>query len=302
MTIYFNVHITFQWQQGAGGICRRQTRVCGYRRPGTDQNNWLFTQHISKDFDTSTYNYPVEIQVELTYRTVGCRTRQPGACKEFFFLHNYITNTQRFPSTVENGFMRTNNYNQLVRFTPRLTSTVYNETNTFNLQSSQTGFYIAIQDTGSCITILRLRVYRYNCPPFQTRLVLYPDAPAPASGSANINIECADNAVVSGSARVTCGSDGRWGPENPVCQCRLGYEDRTTECLRKNYSPFLCSRYILSLSQHVQLVSIAQLMTQLASSVLTILREIRLQLLSVSVSMATSELLVNAAESSAQVS
>ena len=39
--------------------------------------------------------------------------------------------------------------------------------------------------------------------------------------------------------------------------------------------------------QNVQLVSITQLMTQLASSVLTILREIRLLLLSVSVLMAT---------------
>ena len=44
----------------------------------------------------------------------------------------------------------------------------------------------------------------------------------------NINIECVDNA---GSAQVTCGSDGRWGPENPVCKCRLGYEDRATGCV-----------------------------------------------------------------------
>ena len=74
-------------------------------------------------------------------------------------------------------------------------------------------------------------MYRYNCKGNQRGLVLYPDAPAPVSDSANVNIECVDNAVVSGSARVTCGSDGRWGPENPVCQCRLGYEDRTTECV-----------------------------------------------------------------------
>ena len=232
MTIHFNVHIISQWQQGAGGICRIQTRVCGYRRPGDDQNNWLFTQHIRKDFNNSIYNYPVEVQVELVYRTVGCRERQTG-CKEYFFLHDYITNTQTLPSTVGTGFMNTDNYNQLVRVRPAVTSRVYNETFTFTMQSSQTGFYIAIRDTGSCIAVSRLRVYRYNCPPFQTRLVLYPDAPAPASASENINITCVDNAVVSGSAQVTCGSDGRWGPENPVCQCRLGYEDRTTECFRK---------------------------------------------------------------------
>ena len=130
--------------------------------------------------------------------------------------------------------MNSDNYERLARLVhpaPRAISR--NETRTFTLGQSETGFYIAIQDPGSCIQVLGLRVYRFNCPKFQTGLVLYHDAPGPVSGSANINIECVDNAVVSGSAEVTCGSDGRWGPENPVCQCRLGYEDRTTECFRK---------------------------------------------------------------------
>ena len=54
--------------------------------------------------------------------------------------------------------------------------------------------------------------------------------------------------------------------------------------------PFVYVGLQMFLSQHVQLISIAQLMTQLASSVLTILREIRLLLLSVTVWMATSEI------------
>ena len=129
--------------------------------------------------------------------------------------------------------MNRQNYEQFAVVEPERTPRVYNETFTFTLQSSQTGFYIAIQDTGSCIAVFRLKVYRHNCRHYQSGLVLYPDAPAPASGSANVNIECVDNSVVSGSARVTCGSDGRWGPENPVCQCHPEYEDRTTECLCK---------------------------------------------------------------------
>ena len=52
------------------------------------------------------------------------------------------------------------------------------------------------------------------------------------SGSANIDISCVENAVVSGSSRVICAGDGTWGSETPVCQCRLGYEeDRQIQCV-----------------------------------------------------------------------
>ena len=219
----------FQWQQGDGGICRFQTTVCGNQHG--DQNNWLFTQHIRKDFDPNAYSYSVEVHVEVTYKTINCRER--NICRERFFLYNYVTNTQRLPSTQGTGFMNTQRYEQFAEVSPERTSIITVEILNLRLEPSETGFYIAIQDTGTCVGISRLRVYRYNCKGNQRGLVLYPDAPGPVSGSANVNIECVDNAVVSGSARVTCGSDGRWGPENPVCQCRLGYEDRTTECVGK---------------------------------------------------------------------
>ena len=58
---------------------------------------------------------------------------------------------------------------------------------------------------------------------------MYPDAPAPVSGSENITISCVPNAIISGSAQVTCNGDGTWGPENPVCEYRLGYEESEIE-------------------------------------------------------------------------
>ena len=76
-------------------------------------------------------------------------------------------------------------------------------------------------------------MYRNNCRSFQNGLVLYPDAPAPVSGSANINIKCVNNGVVLGSPLVTCRSDGTWATANPVCRCSPGYEDRQTECFSK---------------------------------------------------------------------
>ena len=230
-----------QWQQGAGGICRFQTRVCGWGRQNAVvvQNNWLFTQHIRRDFDSGIYGYNVTIHVEATYQVQSCRERH--GCRQGFNLLHYMTNSQQLPSTEGNGYMNPEKYKKFAEPYAPVSSTNYNNIFNFTLPPSSTGFYIALQDTGSCIALSRLRVYRNNCQSFQTGLVVYPDAPAPVSGSANIDIRCVENAVVSGSPRVTCGSDGTWGSQNPVCQCRLGHENRQMQCIGKFSSPFSCS-------------------------------------------------------------
>ena len=218
-----------QWQQGAGGICRYQVRVCGFNQPGELQNNWLFTQHISKDFDPNIYNYPVDIRVEIRYAGISCRQRH--GCNPSFSILTYITNNPRLPSTQGNGYMNRDRYTNNVTITPEQTSTPYTEIQSFTLQPSQTGLYVVIQDYGTCLGISRLRVYRNNCKGRQTGLVIYPDAPAPVDDSVNINIACVNNAHVVGSPQVSCFSDGTWGSEDPICQCNLGYEDMETECI-----------------------------------------------------------------------
>ena len=129
--------------------------------------------------------------------------------------------------------MNTANYEQFKVVRPPDTICTFTETFTFTMQPNVTGFYFAIRDNGTCVGISRVRVYRNNCQSFQRGLVLYPDAPAPVNGSENITISCVPNGVVSGSAQVTCHGNGTWGPENPVCECQPGYEDRETECVSK---------------------------------------------------------------------
>ena len=132
--------------------------------------------------------------------------------------------------------MNRNNYNSFGEARPSDTSVSFTHTFTFTLQPSQTGFYIAVEDRGTCVGITRIRVYRRNCKFQEVGLVVYPSAPAPVSGSARVDISCVENAEVVGSSSVTCQSDGTWGNESPVCQCRLGYEDRDTECFgKKNF-------------------------------------------------------------------
>ena len=124
--------------------------------------------------------------------------------------------------------MNTDKYEQFGRARSTTQSARF-ETHTFTLDPSDTGFYVALQDTGTCVGISRLRVYRYNCPSRQVGLVLYPEVPAKVSGSVNVKLTCVDNASIpeSESDTVTCSSDGKWSSNIPLCECDLGYENRT---------------------------------------------------------------------------
>ena len=167
----------------------------------------------------------------MTYSVRSCR--ESRGCRQGFNLLHYMTNSSQLPSNEGSGYMNTQNYHKYVEPYAPQSGLTYTNTYNFTLPPSSTGFYLALQDTGSCIVVSRLRVYRNNCKSRQVGLVLYPDAPAPVSGSANIDISCVENAVVSGSSRVTCASSGTWGSETPVCQCRLGYENVGSQCVGK---------------------------------------------------------------------
>ena len=124
--------------------------------------------------------------------------------------------------------MNTENYEQFGRARSTTQSARF-ETHTFTLDPSETGFYVALQDTGTCVGISRLRVYHYNCPSRQVGLVEYDETPAPDSGSVNVNFSCVENANIleSVSKTVTCHSNATWSTDIPTCECNLGYENRT---------------------------------------------------------------------------
>ena len=222
-----------QWQLATSTPCRQIVKVCGWERPGPTQNNWIFTQHITQQYDPNAYPYTVAIQVEVKYTPDSCRT----GCVRGFILYHYNTNDSKLPSTTGQGFMNAENYHEIIRLeAPSGSGNTRQITlSSFKLDPSKTGFYLGIRDIGGCVNIARVRVYRNNCKSREVGMVIYPSAPAPVSGSANIDISCVENAVVSGSPRVTCTSNGTWGTENPVCQCRLGYIMSTpAQCTGKN--------------------------------------------------------------------
>ena len=161
-----------------------------------------------------------------------------------------MTNSVQLPSTEGSGYMNHTNYVKFGR--PQTSGTILTYTFflNFTLPSSSTGFYIAAQDTGGCITLSRMRVYRANCRAQQIGLVLYPDAPGPAVSSVTVSFTCVENAVISGHDTVTCLNNGSWSiANNPVCQCEPGYvlEDignSKSKCVGKDNILLLMVYYI----------------------------------------------------------
>ncbi|CAI8007483.1 hypothetical protein GBAR_LOCUS5223, partial [Geodia barretti] len=64
-----------------------------------------------------------------------------------------------------------------------------------------------------------------TCPARSVGLVRYPTTLAPASGSAAVTTQCADNAHVrtGSSLSVRCSSSGSWSGTTPQCECDTGY-------------------------------------------------------------------------------
>ena len=172
-----------------------------------------------------------------------------------FRLLNYTTNTQQLPSTTGNGYMNTDNYEQFGRASST-TQTARFETHTFTLDPSDTGFYVALQDTGTCVGISRLRVYHYICPSQQKGLVLYPEIPTPVSGSVNVQFTCVDNAHLpeSESDTITCYHNATWSTEVPVCECSVGYENMGTNCAGKSVMHKIAALLLLYIVSHAYFI------------------------------------------------
>ena len=157
----------------------------------------------------------------------GCRSDR-SRCVQGLNLHYYLTNSIRLPSLEGNGYMNRDNYQRFAQPYAPLNGVPYVNVYSFTLPASSTGFYIAVQDNGTCMAIQRLRVNRNNCKAQQVGLVLYPDAPAPENVSVDINVSCVPNAeFTSESSRIaTCTDSGEWGSVyHPICHCRLGYQE-----------------------------------------------------------------------------
>ena len=186
--------------------------MCGYLNGA--QNNWLFTQHISKDIEPDV-DYDVTIYLNVTYRITNCRADL--GCVPRFNIQKYKTNSPQSQSNYQNSDI----YSLIG--TADTIFTRATDTFDFQLSSSERGFYLAFQDEGTCVTVSRVIVYRRRCPGQQIGLVVYPEIQSPASGRVEAEASCVENAYAESDLGLMCDSEGTW-TGSPVCSCDVGYK------------------------------------------------------------------------------
>ena len=207
--------------------------MCGYVADTGLQNNWLFTQYISKALpQTAADTYTVRVYVNITYTFLSCRVR--ANCREEFLLQNYITNSEQQSLTCSQNSQFSGSAIMPSNIIRKSSNSETSTARYFNMTADQDGFYFAVQDIGSddlrgtCAAISKLIIYRHECRAQAVGLVRYPATQAPASGTVSVTTQCVPNAQKSSSSLdVMCSSDGYWGSERPTCQCNVGYQTAT---------------------------------------------------------------------------
>ncbi len=190
--------------------------VCGWE--GGDQDNWLFTQHINRTVD----GYRLQqVSVQIEYQLTTCPEALVGStrCRRTFDLLKYETSTVN-PVAARN----TGNYALIRTLTTQVSGTTTKIMENFGFNTDESGFYLAIRDPGTCVTISRLIVFYNVCPGETANLVVRPETIAPTVGSLNVNASCVDNSSpVGDDISRTCLESGNWVDDSTRCECNTGF-------------------------------------------------------------------------------
>ena len=209
------------WSSAVGGVCSGAPYVCVLPAP---QNNWIFSQFIR-------YTAANEVFFNIKYDFSSC-VLNPLCTNDFMTLYRYDRNT------VANNNDRTDimNYNtpmfgtiasSRLEASGSASTLTKNEslvpTNNFN------GFYMGIEDVGTCGQISRIIIYYLVCPAKVTGLVKYKEIAVPLRTDSNVvySASCVANAhnvtnleVTIYSANSTCIDQVFKGAK---CECNHGY-------------------------------------------------------------------------------
>ena len=189
-----------QWTQTTSFVCRQSVAVCGFEVP--PQDNWLITQHISRNINGILLDQAI-VQVEFEFN--GCTVNE---CAQMFTFQRFVTSTID-PTAAAN----VSNYHLVDTIAPASSSLRQNASVVINFEGNETGFYLAIRDQLSCLSIHRVLVFYYVCPAVTQDLIIHPETRAPPNTSSSEPITVMGTCV--GSALPVLG-------EQPVISCLGG--------------------------------------------------------------------------------
>ena len=212
--MYLNV-FCFQWSQLGGHLCSGTVTVCGFDQ-GT-QENWLITQHISRELAGGQRLQKVTAQFDIIFN--GCDISRQ--CRQTFDVYKW-----QISITNEIAARNTNNYEKVDRVSPQVSDGFGSFIESLDIDlDAESGFYLAVVDLSTCMTINRILVFYYVCPAETSQLITRPEVIQAISPDVTIDGECVENSSTqSGSMPLlSCDDEGQWKILIP-CHCNPGYE------------------------------------------------------------------------------
>ncbi|KAL5013620.1 hypothetical protein ScPMuIL_007890 [Solemya velum] len=197
-------------------------------------DNWLRTPFIKRNGSNS-------LHIDMRFTMRRCiRHIDPGSlqqCKETFNLYYFEADSDFANELMPTWDSTAYEYkDKIAAETLYATSSeveINLETRTISLDRGLGGVYFAFQDTGSCVTLISIKVYYIVCP---NRIQNYVQLPRTATGSNPNDLKeeegtCVANSVLDSTPIYLCRSDGTWYHAKGGCDCIAGYEGkRGVEC------------------------------------------------------------------------
>ena len=208
-----------QWTQLGTASCEGTVTVCGFS-VGT-QENWLITQHINTVLPGGGGERLRKVTVQFEGTLNGCDISRQ--CRQSFEVHKWLTLTINRTAAAN-----TTNYVKVDRISPAFTDGTMSFNEQIDIElNTEGGFYLAVVDFSTCVSLTRILVLYYVCPEETSELISRPEAIDSESieGTPSVEGECVENSSTESGADplLICGAGGQWQVIKS-CLCNPGYQ------------------------------------------------------------------------------
>ena len=199
-----------QWTQlgmhGSETTCEGTVTVCGFSVGA--QENWLITQHINTVLPGGGGERLRKVTVQFEGSFNGCDISRQ--CRQSFDVYKWQTSTINRTAAAN-----TTNYVRVGRVSPSVTDGNENFVDHHDIElDNEGGFYLAVVDFSTCVTLTRILVLYYVCPEETSELISRPEAIDSESieGTPSGEGECVENSSTESGADplLICGAGGQW--------------------------------------------------------------------------------------------
>lgn len=195
----------------------------------SSQNNWLRTKFIRRRGA-----HRIHVEMKFSVRDCSSIPSVPGSCKETFNLYYYEADfdsaTKTFPNWMENPWVKVDTIAADESFSQvdlgGRVMKINTEVRSFG-PVSRSGFYLAFQDYGGCMSLIAVRVFYRKCPRIIQNGAIFQET---LSGAESTSLVAARGSCIANAEEVDvpiklyCNGDGEWLVPIGRCMCKAGFE------------------------------------------------------------------------------